>query len=127
MDPRHLKRIKIVQNLFAHTFQSEDYPFQMPHKEVTETEDVLSHQAEIDTYIHKYAPKYPLAKMGKLDTCILRLALYELIFAPQKEPSKVVINEAVEIAKELGNERSFAFVNAVLGSVMNEMSATNES
>jgi len=127
MDPRHLKRIKIVQNLFAHTFQSEDHSFQMPHKEVTETEDVLSHQAEIDTYIHKYAPKYPLAKMGKLDICILRLALYELIFAPEKEPSKVVINEAVEIAKELGNERSFAFVNAVLGSVMNEMSATNES
>ncbi len=127
MDPRHLKRIKIVQNLFAHTFQSEESPFKMPHKEIKETEDVLKHQEEIDAHIHKFAPKYPLAKMGKLDTCILRLALYELLFAPEKEPMKVVINEAVEIAKELGNERSFAFVNAVLGSIMSEINTNSTS
>jgi len=47
---------------------------------------------------------------------ILRLAVFELLI-DKKEPTKVVINEAVEIAKELGNERSFAFINAVLGSI----------
>jgi N utilization substance protein B len=47
---------------------------------------------------------------------ILQLAIYELLIE-KKEPPKVIIDEAVELAKEFGSEKSYAFVNAILGKV----------
>ena len=54
----------------------------------------------------------------------LRLAIWELIFKKQKEPYKVIIDEAVEIAKEYGSETSGSFVNGVLGSIVKAKSIT---
>lgn len=123
MDPRHEKRITTVQNLFAKTFRVEEGKSEPPHKDEKTSEQVLKHQEQINALIQKYAPKYPIDKIARIDICVLQLAIYELKFAEKKEPTKVVINEAVEIAKELGNERSFAFVNAVLGSIQKEISS----
>ena len=115
MDPRHQERINIVQNLFSLTFSGIDHNEPHPKDEITlEIKEKLE---TIDEMISKHAPKYPLDRIAKTDLSILRLAVYELIINP-KEPTKVVINEAVELAKELGNDRSFAFVNAVLGSIL---------
>ncbi len=76
---------------------------------------VLARQAELDEMIRAAAPQWPLQQMAKADVSILRLATYEL--ASHGAPLKVVINEAVELAKTYGGESSPRFVNGVLGTV----------
>ena len=120
VDSRHEKRIHIVQNLYATSFQK-DQKIKLPHKNLQSvTDQILLNIVSIDEHIKRHAPKYPLDKIARTDLSILRLAVYELTIA-KKEPTKVIINEAVELAKELGNERSYAFVNAVLGSIVKEI------
>ena len=112
MDPRHHKRIKIVQDLFAHSFEGSK---SVPNDGITEK--IIESEEKIDKLIAKYAPKFPLNRIAKVDLAILRLAVYELIIEPT-EPTKVIINEAVELAKQFGGEKSYAFVNAVLGMIV---------
>ena len=120
MDVRHEKRIKLVQNIFALSFDYKNGKIILPNKKFSEeTEKINQSLEKIDSIISAHAPKYPLDKIAKTDLGILRLAIFELIIE-QKEPVKVVINEAVELAKELGHDRSYAFINAVLGSVIKE-------
>lgn len=118
MDPRHLKRIKISQNLFAASFPS--LKDNLPYENEPMTKDVLQNLEQIDELITKHAPKFPIDRIAKTDLAVLRLAVYELIVSP-KEPSKVIINEAVELAKELGGDRSYAFINAVLGTIFKNL------
>jgi N utilization substance protein B len=84
-----------------------------------EVAQIVSQMNTIDAQIQKYAPKYPLDQVAKADLAILRVAVYELTIK-KTEPTKVIINEAVELAKEMGSERAFAFVNAVLGAIVQE-------
>jgi N utilization substance protein B len=85
---------------------------------------VMEHWAELDGLIGRYAPTWPVAQLALVDRNILRLALFELIFAAT-EPPKVVINEAVELAKAYGGENSSRFINGVLGAALTE-EGTNE-
>lgn len=114
MDPRHKKRITILENLFSFSFKDEKT--NLPHKNDPTTEDIIPKLETIDKMIKKYAPKFPLEKIAKIDLAILRLSIYELTIN-KKEPAKVVIDEAVELAKEFGSDKSFAFINAILGKV----------
>jgi N utilization substance protein B len=114
-DPRHTQRIKAVQNLFAYSFNTPDG--NIPYSDNTLSPAVISQKEKIDTFIQQFAPKYPIDRIAKTDLAVLRLAVYELIIAPE-QPQKVVIDEAVKLAKEFGGERSFAFVNAVLGAIV---------
>jgi len=83
---------------------------------------VLSKKSEIDLVIEKAAPDWPLDKISMIDRNILRIGLYELLFADSKEvPAKVAINEAIELSKNYGGEKSSKFVNGVLGSVYKEL------
>ena len=83
---------------------------------------VIAKQKEIDTVIEKAAPEWPLEKIAVIDRNVLRLGLSELLYADRKEvPSKVAINEAIELAKSFGSETSSRFVNGVLGAVYVEM------
>ena len=77
---------------------------------------VINYEAEIDKYITKYATEWPLDQITIVDRNILRIGVYELIF-DQDIPSKVAINEAIEIAKTFGGESSGKFVNGVLGAI----------
>lgn len=118
MDARHERRIHIVQNIFAKSYDPEDEKIIYPNDQYADiTSDIFKNIEKIDELISSHAPKYPLDKIARIDLAILRLAIYELTIE-KKEPMKVVINEAVELAKELGNERSYAFINAVLGSAV---------
>lgn len=84
--------------------------------------NILEKRKDIDNIITKAAPDWPLDKISIVDRNILRVGLYELIFADKKEvPAKVAINEAIELAKSYGGEKSGKFVNGVLGSVYREM------
>jgi len=83
---------------------------------------VLKNQTKIDDIIVKAAPEWPLEKIATIDRNVLRIGLYELLFANSKEvPPKVAINEAIELAKNFGGESSGKFVNGVLGSVYREL------
>ncbi len=121
-DKRHLRRFKIVQNLYSYTF-SDQKKTDFPNTEedvLATTNEILKKLSMIDSFIQKYAKRFPIEKIAKVDLSILRLAIYELLF--RKEiPPKVVMDEAIILAKELGAERSYAFVNAVLEKVYREI------
>jgi len=85
-------------------------------------DSVIKKQVELNQIIEKAAPDWPLDKISIVDRNILRLGLYELLFADRNEvPAKVAINEAIELAKTYGGENSGRFVNGVLGSVYKEI------
>jgi len=83
---------------------------------------VLQHKSEIDALIKKFAPAFPPEQMSIIDRNILRLAIFEISFSA-KTPIKVVINEAVELAKEFGSDSSPRLINGVLGSITTERGA----
>ena len=107
-DPRHLRRREAVKVLFAGTFTDQ------PNLPLL-VKNVLSQKEKIDNLIETAAPAWPIAKLNKIDLAILRLAIYEL--ENEDTPPKVVIDEAVELAKEYGGESSSSFVNGVLGTI----------
>lgn len=110
-DPRHLRRIAIMQYLFADSFH-----LQSSEQEKT-VKTIEAHQKDIDEMIQKTAPLFPVDKISKVDTAILRLSIYELFYERQTPP-KVIIDEAIELAKEFGGQSSPAFINGVLGSLL---------
>ena len=122
-DPRHLRRIKLIQNLFAYSFLSKKD--NLPNEEES-TETIVGHLPEIDALIHEHAPKYPIARIARMDLAILRLAIYELVIV-KEEPPKVIIDEAVTLAKEFCCERSYAFINAVLGAIYKTLPQQEET
>lgn len=115
MDPRHQKRIEIIQNLYANTFKT--VKNNLLFKKNRQTGIIIKKIPEIDKFIVLYAPKFPIKKIVKTDLAILRWAIFELHFN-HKLPPKVIINEAIELAKEMSGERSYAFINAVLGKIL---------
>ena len=79
---------------------------------------VAGNLATLNTLIATYAPEWPVDQLAIIDRNILRLALFEVGSRETDTPPKVVINEAVELAKEFGGESSPRFINGVLGSAL---------
>ncbi len=77
---------------------------------------VHQHRRQIDSIIEQHAPAFPVQQMAAVDRIILQMALYEMLFS-RDSPLKVIINEAVELAKRFGSDASPKLVNGVLGSV----------
>ncbi|MCL5970193.1 MAG: transcription antitermination factor NusB [Patescibacteria group bacterium] len=109
LDPRHKKRQKLVEDLFKLEF----------HKQriLPDTKKIVESQELIDKAIEKSAPEFPINKINRVDLAILRLAVYELLIE-KKNPPKVIIDEAIELAKEYGGETSPGFINGVLGNIV---------
>lgn len=138
MANRHLSRSIVMQTLFEWDFRGVDADL-LDDVLLRNTEEfapnvgdfsfmktlvtnVLAKRFDIDKIIEKAAPEWPIAKIGVVDRNILRIGLYELLFADRAEvPAKVAINEAIELAKTFGGETSGKFVNGVLGAVYKEM------
>ena len=80
---------------------------------------VLTNKQILDDTIRRFAPAFPVDQLSSMDRNILRLALYEILIS-KTAPPKVVVNEAVELAKEFGADTSPKFVNGVLGSVISD-------
>ncbi len=112
-DPRHLKRIKIMQDLFAWAFQ------ESAGLQTKEALGIIQQIQKLDQLIAKSAPAWPIDKINKVDLAILRLGAFELIIE-KAAPPKVVIDEAVELAKEYGGESSPSFINGVLGKMVTD-------
>jgi N utilization substance protein B len=138
MANRHLSRSVVLQTLFEwdirqcsadvakDTLQRNVQEFapaagDMPFMEEL-LKGVLERTSDLDLVIEKAAPEWPLSRIAPVDRNVLRLGLYELLFADrEKVPAKVAINEAIELAKSFGGENSGRFVNGVLGAVYKEL------
>ncbi len=138
MANRHLARSVVLQTLFEWdtTHASDTEAREMLERNVAEFGGgdidrpfmdnlllgVLSKQEDLNTVITKAAPDWPLDRIAPIDRNILRLGLFELLFADRAQvPAKVAINEAIELAKTFGGESSGRFVNGVLGAVYKEL------
>ncbi|MFA5927139.1 MAG: transcription antitermination factor NusB [Patescibacteria group bacterium] len=130
---RHLSRLIAMQTLYEWDFRkgSEDLD-DVELRNVNEYKDeadatfirelvhgVSSNLPLVDQAIVNSAPEWPLDQIALIDKTILRLAIYELQNI-KETPPKVVINEAVELAKQFGGSNSSKFVNGVLGSVFDK-------
>ncbi len=73
----------------------------------------IEHKDEIDTSLTDKLENWSLSRLPKIERTVLRIAVYELLYA-NEAPAKVVINEALEICKIYGDEKSSRFVNGVL-------------
>lgn len=84
---------------------------------------VLLNHTRIDELIAKNSEKWRIERMAMVDRNILRIACYEFLFSPDLTPS-IIIDEAVEIAKRFGSDKSAAFVNGILDSIAVETRKT---
>ncbi|OGC87632.1 transcription antitermination factor NusB [Candidatus Adlerbacteria bacterium RIFCSPHIGHO2_02_FULL_54_18] len=82
----------------------------------------ITRKPDLDLVIGKAAPEWSIERIAPVDRNVLRLGLFELLFADRdKVPAKVAINEAIELAKSFGGEHSGRFINGVLGAVYKEL------
>jgi len=138
MANRHLSRSVVLQSLFEWDFcgQKNDSITAIVERNVIEfapgltdasfvdalVKGIVAKNADLDEIITKAAPEWPIDKISPVDRNVLRLGLFELLFADRSEvPAKVAINEAIELAKTFGGETSGRFVNGVLGAVYKEL------
>jgi len=126
---RHYARVIALQSLYESDFRNSESVtaiFDRHLENINEdpentdfAKDLLGKTQEniklIDEKIEKYAPEWPIEQVAIIDRNILRMAVGELEYF--ETPPKVVINEAIELAKSFGSETSSKFVNGVLGSV----------
>lgn len=88
---------------------------------------VVKNAAKIDKIIEKAAPEWPIEQINIVDRNVLRIGLYELLYAKKEEvPPKVAINEAIELAKTFGGQSSGKFINGVLGTVYRELNPKSQ-
>jgi N utilization substance protein B len=123
-DPRHLKRIKIMQDLFAHSFTEatiQNFLAENPDGTVAK---ILQNLENLDAQIQSAAPERPLGQINKVDLAIIRSIVYE--GQNKNTPKKVLINEAIELAKNYGSDSSSRFVNGVLAKLLLEPDAEVE-
>jgi N utilization substance protein B len=123
-DPRHLKRIKIMQDLFAHSFTEatiQNFLAENPDGTVAK---ILQNLENLDAQIQSAAPERPLRQINKVDLAIIRSIVYE--GQNKNTPKKVLINEAIELAKNYGSDSSSRFVNGVLAKLLLEPDAEVE-
>lgn len=115
LDPRHTNRQKAVEDLFKIEFHKQ--------KVGKVALDILKNKQKIDKIIKVAAPQFSVEKINKVDLAILRLAVFELSLV-KKTPPRVIIDEAIELAKEYGGETSPAFINGALGKLIKNDNAS---
>ncbi|MFH1162286.1 MAG: transcription antitermination factor NusB [Candidatus Jorgensenbacteria bacterium] len=142
MATRHLIRTIVLQSLYEWDFYKHESDLEkIMERNLKEfgpgidepefawriAKGIVEHLPEIDGIIGKAAPEWPVEQIAIIDRNVLRIGLYELLYANKEEvPPKVAINEAIEVAKSYGGLNSPKFVNGVLGTVYREMVAPKE-
>ncbi|MEX1013677.1 MAG: transcription antitermination factor NusB [Candidatus Paceibacterota bacterium] len=137
MATRHLLRTVVFQTFFEWDFYGKEHNFtdilernmnefakgvDEPEFAWNMAKGIVEHLEDIDKIIEKAAPDWPINQIAIVDRNVLRLGLYELLYANKEEvPHKVAINESVEIAKNYGGINSPKFINGVMGTIYKEM------
>lgn len=142
---RHLGRIIALQTLYEEEFRLEavDAEFDLAavlQRNIARYKDMVDDTAfieqlvtgvsaqaqQLDATLQPVAPEWPIDQIARMDRIVLRIGLYELQ-NEQGVPPKVVINEAVELAKAFGGDNSSKFVNGVLGTLLRQQTGETES
>jgi len=136
---RHLGRIIALQTLYEYEFRerSGDWPdlddilkrnLSRYEKAIDDKDfvkklvnGVVENATHLDARLTPLAPDWPIAQIAAIDRTILRMSVYEMENFADIVPPKVVINEAVELAKSFGSENSSKFINGVLGTLYREL------
>ena len=105
-----------VKNIFL-TVNSDDIAENDREYIISKTDGTMSHLVEIDELLGTYAKGWSVDRMRKVDNAILRLAVYEIKYAPDV-PDGVAVNEAVELAKTYSSDEAPAFINGILGQIL---------
>lgn len=135
---RHLGRIIALQTLYEEEFRADaqDSKFDLAavlarnierYRDMVDDVEFINklvagvseHAAELDAKLQPVAPEWPIDQIARMDRMVLRIGLYELEHEADVPP-KVVINEAVELAKAFGGDNSSKFVNGVLGTLLRQ-------
>ena len=133
---RHLGRIIVLQTLYEQDFRraSSDSSFNLDevldrnierYKKMMDDKDfvvrlvngITDQESDLDKQLTPIAPDWPIDQIARMDRIILHIGMYELLYE-KDTPPKVVINEAVELAKSFGGDNSSKFINGVLGTVL---------
>lgn len=141
---RHLGRIIVLQTLYELSLRAEcgdneadvrdiisrnigRYKATLDDKEFIDSlaSGVLGQSDDLDKQIQPIAPEWPLNQIARIDHIVLRIGAYELI-NHKDVPPKVVINEAVELAKGFGGDSSSRFVNGVLGTFLRNIGSSDD-
>jgi len=141
---RHLGRIIALQTLYEQELRQEANDGSFDVNEVMERNiaryremlkevafirqlvaGVTKHAAELDATLQPVAPEWPIDQIARMDRIVLRIGLYELENEADVPP-KVVINEAVELAKAFGGDNSSKFINGVLGTLLRQRESSAE-
>lgn len=125
---RHLSRIVAMQALFEREKRSSVDPLVCLERNIGEVGEVdqefavkllagvLEKEKAVRDSVAAHAPEWPLERMDPISRCILLIGAYELLFGADAPPA-VVMNEAIDIAKEFGSAESSKFVNGVLNAI----------
>ena len=120
MNNRHAQRINLMQLLFANTFLQDDQQYldleSVPPEDLEWLQKIKVALPAIDSEIASFAPERPLSEVNKVDLAIMRVITFES--QEVDTPPKVLIDEAIELAKEFGTESSPKFVNGVLAKIV---------
>ncbi len=142
MATRHLARSIILQSLYEWDFSNKEGDLvQITQRNLDEfgpgidepefvwkiVKGIIEHLQQIDTIITASAVEWPFDQITLVDRNVLRIGVYELMFADHDEvPFKVAINEAIELAKNYGGINSGKFINGVLGTVFKQIEQVNK-
>ncbi|MCC6711392.1 MAG: transcription antitermination factor NusB [Candidatus Pacebacteria bacterium] len=122
IDPRHEKRAQLMQTVFALMFSGEEAQELAELLHLEEAREVINQATDLDQLVKEHAPERPLNEINQVDLAIMRVIIFES--KTKNTPKKVLIDEAIELAKEYGSDSSPKFVNGVLGKIL--MEETNE-
>ena len=129
---RRESREQLLGLLFETEFQAQKTPVEVYHLAIEDREiasdayisetyfGVLEHKAEIDAYISKFSKGWAVDRIAPVTRNILRIAIFEMLKCPDI-PTRVSINEAIELAKKYDEDKAKAFVNGILNSVKEEL------
>jgi len=134
---KKMTRHEMREIVFSLLFQSEFYPGEefetqrdiyLDEQSITEEErqeiaekttKLLERLPEIDEKISEYSKGWQIDRIAKAELAILRVAVYEALF-DESVPVGVAVNEAVELAKQYGEDNGSVFINGILGKIVNE-------
>jgi len=112
-----------VLPLFVHEFHAQKELDNFTRQLV---EGVDEHRPEIDEFIREGSEHWSLERISRVDRCILRIAIFEILWCPDVPP-KVSINEAIELAKKFSTEKSSSFINGILDRIAHSRSSSDRT
>lgn len=126
---RRQARLYAFQNLYAKEFHNPEEAIIMPEEETLTNgamdvayaeaiiNGVTANLAVIDELLQAHSPKRKIAQLGAIERNLLRLAVWELTISAEQIDPRIVINEAVQLAKDFGSDKGYKFINAVLDAI----------